>query len=106
MSNSSILLFHYAFRVILKFVLDPSQGKISDVDIQRIAHDLGESFTLDEIQAMVKSADINGKKYFHFNCGGGSIVACFLFSFLSTIIALLVTFFDVTHRRFEQLLFS
>ncbi|KAG6504852.1 probable calcium-binding protein CML13 [Zingiber officinale] len=45
-----------AFRIIDQ----DKNGKISDVDIQRIAHELGESFTLDEIQAMIKTADING----------------------------------------------
>ena len=36
------------------------QGKISDVDIQRIAKELGENFTLQEIQEMVQEADQNG----------------------------------------------
>ncbi|KAL5197107.1 hypothetical protein ABZP36_000619 [Zizania latifolia] len=35
-------------------------GKISDVDIQRIAKELGESFTYQEIQEMVQEADRNG----------------------------------------------
>ncbi|WOK97676.1 caltractin [Canna indica] len=35
-------------------------GKISDVDIQRIAHELGESFTLPEIREMIEAADLNG----------------------------------------------
>jgi calcium-binding protein CML len=40
------------------------QGKISDVDIQRIAKELGENFTLQEIQEMVQEADQNGKPFF------------------------------------------
>jgi calcium-binding protein CML len=36
------------------------QGKISDVDIQRIAKELGENFTYQEIQEMVQEADRNG----------------------------------------------
>uniref|UniRef100_A0A0E0AMR4 EF-hand domain-containing protein n=1 Tax=Oryza glumipatula TaxID=40148 RepID=A0A0E0AMR4_9ORYZ len=35
-------------------------GKISDVDIQRIAKELGENFTYQEIQEMVQEADRNG----------------------------------------------
>lgn len=37
------------------------QGKISVDDIQRIAKDLGETFTIDEIKEMVQEADQNGK---------------------------------------------
>lgn len=37
------------------------QGKISVEDIQRIAKDLGETFTIDEIKEMVQEADQNGK---------------------------------------------
>lgn len=36
------------------------QGKISDIDIQRIAKELGENFTYQEIQEMVQEADRNG----------------------------------------------
>jgi TATA-box binding protein (TBP) (component of TFIID and TFIIIB) len=39
------------------------QGKISDVDIQRIAKELGENFTLQEIQEMVQEADHNGQPF-------------------------------------------
>ncbi|KAG8069197.1 hypothetical protein GUJ93_ZPchr0005g15046 [Zizania palustris] len=35
-------------------------GEISDVDIQRIAKELGESFTYQDIQEMVQEADRNG----------------------------------------------
>ncbi|KAJ3673219.1 hypothetical protein LUZ60_006593 [Juncus effusus] len=35
-------------------------GKISIVDIQRIAKELGENFTNDEIKEMVEEADRNG----------------------------------------------
>ncbi|XP_020088138.1 caltractin-like [Ananas comosus] len=45
-----------AFRIIDQ----DNNGKISDVDIQRIARDLGESFTLQEIREMIEAADRNG----------------------------------------------
>ncbi|KAL5198335.1 hypothetical protein ABZP36_001847 [Zizania latifolia] len=45
-----------AFRIIDQ----DKNGKISDVDIQRIAKELGESFTYQEIQEMVQEADRNG----------------------------------------------
>ncbi|EMS58483.1 putative calcium-binding protein CML13 [Triticum urartu] len=44
-----------AFRIIDQ----DKNGKISDVDIQRIAKELGENFTLQEIQEMVQEADQN-----------------------------------------------
>ncbi|XP_008782222.2 caltractin [Phoenix dactylifera] len=37
-----------------------SNGKISAVDIQRLAKDLGENFTLEEIREMITEADRNG----------------------------------------------
>jgi hypothetical protein len=40
------------------------QGKISDVDIQRIAKELGENFTLQEIQEMVQEADRDGELFY------------------------------------------
>jgi calcium-binding protein CML len=36
------------------------QGKISDVDIQRLAIETGEHFTIDEVTEMVEAADENG----------------------------------------------
>jgi len=36
------------------------QGKISNIDIQRIAKELGVNLTLEEIQDMVQKADRNG----------------------------------------------
>ncbi|KAG1330716.1 Caltractin [Cocos nucifera] len=53
-----------AFRIIdqdnnVKFVTI-LLGKISDVDIQRLAKDLGENFTLEEIREMITEADCNG----------------------------------------------
>jgi len=36
------------------------QGKISNIDIQRIAKELGVNLTLEEIQDMVQEADRNG----------------------------------------------
>nr|CAD1832265.1 unnamed protein product [Ananas comosus var. bracteatus] len=46
-----------AFRIIDQ---DNNVREISDVDIQRIARDLGESFTLQEIREMIEAADRNG----------------------------------------------
>ncbi|RWW21470.1 hypothetical protein GW17_00014368, partial [Ensete ventricosum] len=46
------------------------EGRISDVDIQRVANDLGEKFTLSEIREMIEAADLNGKD--HFFCFSGS----------------------------------
>jgi len=40
------------------------------VDIKRVAKDLGESFTLDEIREMIDKADRNGENscsFFHWN---------------------------------------
>lgn len=45
-----------AFRIID----EDKNGKISDVDIMRVAKDLGETFTLDEIREMIDEADRNG----------------------------------------------
>ncbi|XP_062188648.1 probable calcium-binding protein CML13 [Phragmites australis] len=45
-----------AFRIIDQ----DKNGKISGVDIQRIAKELGENFTYQEIQEMVQEADRNG----------------------------------------------
>ncbi|XP_062188140.1 probable calcium-binding protein CML13, partial [Phragmites australis] len=45
-----------AFRIIDQ----DKNGRISDVDIQRIAKELGENFTYEEIQEMVREADRNG----------------------------------------------
>ncbi|KAH0464642.1 hypothetical protein IEQ34_007428 [Dendrobium chrysotoxum] len=45
-----------AFRIIDQ----DNNGKISDVDILKIAKELGESFTLTEIRAMIEEADRNG----------------------------------------------
>ena len=36
------------------------QGKISDMDIQRLAIETGERFTLDEVREMIEAADENG----------------------------------------------
>lgn len=36
------------------------QGKISDMDIQRLAIETGEHFTLDEVREMIEAADENG----------------------------------------------
>uniref|UniRef100_A0A0A9H3S4 EF-hand domain-containing protein n=1 Tax=Arundo donax TaxID=35708 RepID=A0A0A9H3S4_ARUDO len=45
-----------AFRIIDK----DGNGKISDVDIQRLAIETGEHFTLDEVREMIEAADENG----------------------------------------------
>lgn len=45
-----------AFRIIDQ----DGNGKISNIDIQRIAKELGVNLTLDEIQDMVQEADRNG----------------------------------------------
>ncbi|KAJ1687253.1 hypothetical protein LUZ63_018643 [Rhynchospora breviuscula] len=45
-----------AFRIIDH----DKNGKISIRDIQNIARDLGESFTMEEIREMVQEADENG----------------------------------------------
>ncbi|XP_073117484.1 probable calcium-binding protein CML13 [Elaeis guineensis] len=45
-----------AFRIIDQ----DNNGKISDVDIQHLAKDLGENFTLEEIREMITVADRNG----------------------------------------------
>ncbi|OAY66678.1 Caltractin [Ananas comosus] len=45
-----------AFRIIDQ----DNNGKISDVDIQRIAKELGENFTMQEIREMIEEADRNG----------------------------------------------
>ena len=37
------------------------QGKISDIDIQRLAIETGEHFTLDEVREMIEAADENGE---------------------------------------------
>ncbi|KAG2549413.1 probable calcium-binding protein CML8 isoform X1 [Panicum virgatum] len=37
-----------------------AQGKISDIDIQRLAIETGEHFTLDEVREMIEAADENG----------------------------------------------
>lgn len=42
------------------------QGKISDVDIQRIAKELGENFTMQEIREMIEEADRNGEQFLRF----------------------------------------
>ncbi|KAK3157461.1 hypothetical protein QOZ80_2AG0122690 [Eleusine coracana subsp. coracana] len=44
------------FRIIDK----DGNGKISDVDIQRLAIETGEHFTLDEVREMIEAADENG----------------------------------------------
>ena len=36
------------------------QGKISDMDIQRLAIEAGEHFTLDEVREMIDAADEDG----------------------------------------------
>ena len=36
------------------------QGKISDMDVQRLAIEAGEHFTLDEVREMIQAADENG----------------------------------------------
>lgn len=45
-----------AFKIIDK----DNNGKISDVDIQRLAIETGEPFTLDEVREMIEAADENG----------------------------------------------
>ncbi|RLN17926.1 putative calcium-binding protein CML8 [Panicum miliaceum] len=45
-----------AFRIIDK----DGNGKISDIDIQRLAIETGEHFTLDEVREMIEAADENG----------------------------------------------
>ncbi|KAJ1295644.1 hypothetical protein BS78_01G238700 [Paspalum vaginatum] len=45
-----------AFRVIDQ----DANGKISDIDIQRLAIETGEHFTLDEVREMIEAADENG----------------------------------------------
>uniref|UniRef100_A0ACD6A9U2 Uncharacterized protein n=1 Tax=Avena sativa TaxID=4498 RepID=A0ACD6A9U2_AVESA len=45
-----------AFRIIDQ----DANGKISDVDIQRLAIEAGEHFTLDEVREMIDAADENG----------------------------------------------
>ncbi|CAL9190115.1 unnamed protein product [Musa hybrid cultivar] len=45
-----------AFRILDQ----DNNGRISDVDIQRVANDLGEKFTLSEIREMIEAADLNG----------------------------------------------
>lgn len=45
-----------AFRIIDQ----DGNGKISDVDIQRLAIDAGEHFTLDEVREMIEAADEDG----------------------------------------------
>jgi len=47
---------HKAFRIIDQ----DGNGKISDVDIQRLAIEAGEHFTLDEVREMIDAADENG----------------------------------------------
>ncbi|KAM0870963.1 hypothetical protein ACQ4PT_039696 [Festuca glaucescens] len=47
---------HKAFRIIDQ----DGNGKISDVDIQRLAIEAGEHFTLDEVREMIQAADENG----------------------------------------------
>lgn len=42
--------------------LNRVQGKISDVDIQRLAIETGEHFTLDEVSEMIQAADENGEQ--------------------------------------------
>ena len=42
--------------------LNHPQGKISDVDIQRLAIEAGEHFTLDEVREMINAADENGDR--------------------------------------------
>lgn len=39
-----------------------AQGKISDIDIQRLAIETGEHFTLDEVREMIEAADENGER--------------------------------------------
>lgn len=41
------------------------QGKISDIDIQRLAIETGEHFTLDEVSEMIEAADENGETAQH-----------------------------------------
>ncbi|CAN6293736.1 unnamed protein product [Urochloa humidicola] len=45
-----------AFRIIDK----DGNGKISDIDIQRLAIETGEHFTIDEVREMIEAADENG----------------------------------------------
>ncbi|XP_020181683.1 uncharacterized protein [Aegilops tauschii subsp. strangulata] len=47
---------HKAFRIIDQ----DANGKISDMDIQRLAIEAGEHFTLDEVREMIQAADENG----------------------------------------------
>ncbi|CAD6212479.1 unnamed protein product [Miscanthus lutarioriparius] len=47
---------HKAFRIIDQ----DANGKISDMDIQRLAIETGERFTLDEVREMIEAADENG----------------------------------------------
>ncbi|VAI80780.1 unnamed protein product [Triticum turgidum subsp. durum] len=47
---------HKAFRIIDQ----DGNGKISDMDIQRLAIEAGEHFTLDEVREMIQAADENG----------------------------------------------
>ncbi|RCV42866.1 hypothetical protein SETIT_9G249700v2 [Setaria italica] len=45
-----------AFRIIDQ----DRNGKISDIDIQRLAIETGEHFTIDEVREMIEAADENG----------------------------------------------
>lgn len=47
---------HKAFRIIDQ----DANGKISDMDIQRLAIETGEHFTLDEVREMIEAADEDG----------------------------------------------
>ena len=49
-------------------MIHPLQGKISDVDIQRLAIEAGEHFTLDEVREMIDVADENGAPSLYFPC--------------------------------------
>ncbi|KAJ4750458.1 Calmodulin [Rhynchospora pubera] len=57
-----------AFRIIDQ----DKNGKISIQDIQNIARDLGEIFTVEEIREMVQQADENGRKKY---AGDGEVDA-------------------------------
>ena len=46
--------------MVMRRLLLP-QGKISDIDIQRLAIETGEHFTLDEVREMIEAADENGE---------------------------------------------